>query len=174
MDNKPENSTLGNKCAIVLFTVAQKPLAVRSVDVAEIFLLPALIDEPGAPELLAGFVSLGGKIISVIRLEILFGWPLAKLHSDNHLILLKSNPEPHFIVVDRVSDVIQVDLSDIKSSQIGATLNDCVTEDLQWNGQGIPLLNIDKLLIKEETEKLAELKKMYESRIKEAGGGKSQ
>ena len=47
MSNKLIESTLDNKCALVIFTVAQKPLAVRCVDVVEILLLPALIEEPG-------------------------------------------------------------------------------------------------------------------------------
>lgn len=152
--------------AFVQFQVSEKPLAIKSTDVQEILAMPALVQSPGAPEIFAGFLNLGGKIISCIRLDVLFGLPKDEIGANSRLIITKEvGAQQIALVADRVNEVVEAETGQIHCSEEGSTLNNCSTEDLQKGDQTIPILNVGNLLLKEEAEKVAEIKIMYERRV---------
>jgi purine-binding chemotaxis protein CheW len=92
------------------FYLGERFYGVDILDVREISLQMDINSVPHAPEEVKGLVNIRGEIHLVIDLRVLFHLPPLELDGDSRLIIFKSTIAPPFgVLVDRVSDVVEVD-----------------------------------------------------------------
>jgi len=155
---------------ILIFDVRGVACALPRRAVRELLPLPRLWRPPSLPRPVAGFFSLGGAAVPVVRLDVLFGLgqgeggPETQLYQ--HLILVNGSG-PYALLVDRVLDMIEVDEARLSSVRQEETLNGCVEAEIDLEGRLVHLLSSERILFAEEQQALAELSHHARSRLNE-------
>jgi purine-binding chemotaxis protein CheW len=97
--------------------------AADMVPVKEIIRVPDVVRVPLAPAALEGLANLRGKVLPIISLRRLFGFP-ELAHDDSTRALVVDVGQPLGFVVDRVSSVVGVDASHLEDvGSIRTTVN---------------------------------------------------
>jgi purine-binding chemotaxis protein CheW len=158
---------------IIVFDVCGTACALHRSAAREFLPLPHLWRPPALPRPVAGFFNLGGHAVPVLRLDVLFGLPGVEDGAEadlyRHLILVDrfSPSGTSALLVDRVLDVASVDTSQLSSVGEEGTLNGCVEAEVTWDGRLVHLLSVERILLAEEQQALAELGRQAQSRLGE-------
>ena len=136
----------------VTFIAGDEVFAADMVPVKEIIRVPEVVRVPLAPAALEGLANLRGKVLPIISLRRLFGFPEVP-HDDSTRALVVDVGQPLGFVVDRVSSVVGVDVSHIEEvGSIRTTVNTEVLSSLIKDVGGhamIMVLDFAKLIEKE-------------------------
>jgi purine-binding chemotaxis protein CheW len=136
----------------VTFLSGEEVFAADMSPVKEIIRVPQVVRVPLAPAALEGLANLRGKILPIISLRRLFGFPELE-HDDSTRALVIDVGQPLGFVVDRVSSVLGVDASHIEDvGSISTTVNTEVLSGLIKDAGGhatIMVLDFAKLIQKE-------------------------
>ncbi|WP_027314666.1 chemotaxis protein CheW [Microvirga flocculans] len=158
---------------IIVFDVCGTACALHRSAVRELLPLPRLWRPPVLPRSVAGFFNLSGQAVPVLRLDVLFGLEQADQDPEDalyrHLILFegKGASGVQALLADRVLDVVRLGMSDVFPVREAETLNGCVEAEVSWNGQLVHLLSVERLLLAEERQALAELSRQAQNRLGE-------
>jgi purine-binding chemotaxis protein CheW len=158
---------------IIVFDVGGLACALRRSTVKELLPLPRLWRPPGLPRPVAGFFNLSGIAVPVVRLDTLFGLEATTSDAEaelyRHLILVDglTGSGRTALLVDRVLDVIQVDESRLSAVRPENTLNGCVEAEITRESGLLHLLSIERILLAEEQQALAELGRQAQTRLGE-------
>lgn len=158
---------------IIVFDVCGTTCALHRTTVREFLPLPRLWRPPALPRPVAGFFNLGGQAIPVLRLDVLFGLERiedsAEAELYRHLILIDRFGAPGMsaLLVDRVLDVASVEPSRLSPVDQEGSLNGCVEAEIAWDGRLVHLLSIERILLAEEEQALAELGRQAQNRLRE-------
>ena len=107
----------------VTFMAGDEVFAADMVPVKEIIRVPDVVRVPLAPAALEGLANLRGKVLPIISLRRLFGFP-ELAHDDSTRALVVDVGQPLGFVVDRVSRVVGVDASHLEDvGSIRTTVN---------------------------------------------------
>jgi purine-binding chemotaxis protein CheW len=145
----------------VVFMAGEEVFAADMAPVKEIIRVPEVVRVPLAPAALEGLANLRGKVLPIISLRRLFGFP-ELAHDDSTRALVVDVGQPLGFVVDRVSSVVGVDASHIEDvGSIQTTVNTEVLSGLLKDVGGHPMIMVlDFLkLIEKEFAQIASLKK---------------
>jgi purine-binding chemotaxis protein CheW len=136
----------------VTFIAGDEVFAADMVPVKEIIRVPQVVRVPLAPAALEGLANLRGKVLPIISLRRLFGFPEVP-HDDSTRALVVDVGQPLGFVVDRVSSVVGVDASHIEDvGSIKTTVNTEMLSSLIKDVGGhamIMVLDFAKLIEKE-------------------------
>ena len=136
----------------VTFIAGDEVFAADMVPVKEIIRVPEVVRVPLAPSALEGLANLRGKVLPIISLRRLFGFP-ELAHDDSTRALVVDVGQPLGFVVDRVSSVVGVDASHIEDvGSIKTTVNTEVLSNLIKDVGGhamIMVLDFAKLIERE-------------------------
>jgi purine-binding chemotaxis protein CheW len=136
----------------VTFMAGDEVFAADMAPVKEIIRVPDVVRVPLAPSALEGLANLRGKVLPIISLRRLFGFP-ELAHDDSTRALVIDVGQPLGFVVDRVSSVVGVDASHIEDvGSIRTTVNTEVLSGLLKNVSGhamIMVLDFAKLVERE-------------------------
>src|SRR6202167_3149314 len=116
---RSQQSTQQGTQQFVTFMAGDEVFAADMVPVKEIIRVPDVVRVPLAPAALEGLANLRGKVLPIISLRRLFGFP-ELAHDDATRALVVDVGQPLGFVVDRVSSVVGVDathLEDVGSIQ---------------------------------------------------------
>jgi len=114
----------------VTFLSGDEVFAADMAPVQEIIRVPAVVRVPLAPSALEGLANLRGKVLPIISLRRLFGFPEVA-HDDATRALVVDVGQPLGFVVDRVSSVVGVDASQIEDvGDLRTTVNTEVLSNL--------------------------------------------
>ena len=117
------SSTQKGTQQFVTFIAGDEVFAADMVPVKEIIRVPEVVRVPLAPAALEGLANLRGKVLPIISLRRLFGFP-ELAHDDSTRALVVDVGQPLGFVVDRVSSVVGVDASHIEDvGSIETTVN---------------------------------------------------
>ncbi|MCP4992639.1 MAG: purine-binding chemotaxis protein CheW [Gammaproteobacteria bacterium] len=111
---------------------------------------------PDTPEYIKGVLDLRGTIVPIIDLRSRFNLDQVEYNPTTVVIVFSVEVEAHQatvgVVVDSVSDVLEVEMGEIKSApDFGTKINTkYIIGVLSQEGQMIVLLDVDKLLSPEE------------------------
>ena len=152
LDERASNSAQEATQQFVTFMAGDEVFAADMSPVKEIIRVPDVVRVPLAPSALVGLANLRGKVLPIISLRRLFGFPdLA--HDDSTRALVVDVGQPLGFVVDRVSSVVGVDASQIEEvGSIQTTVNTEVLSSLIKNVGGhamVMVLDFAKLVEKE-------------------------
>ena len=146
------SSTQQGTQQFVTFIAGNEVFAADMVPVKEIIRVPDVVRVPLAPAALEGLANQRGKVLPIISLRRLFGFPELP-HDDSTRALVVDVGQPLGFVVDRVSSVVGVDASHIEDvGSIGTTVNTEVLSSLIKDVGGhamIMVLDFAKLIERE-------------------------
>jgi purine-binding chemotaxis protein CheW len=120
---RSQQSTQPGTQQFVTFMAGDEVFAADMVPVKEIIRVPDVVRVPLAPAALEGLANLRGKVLPIISLRRLFGFP-ELAHDDSTRALVVDVGQPLGFVVDRVSSVVGVDASHLEDvGSIQSTVN---------------------------------------------------
>lgn len=97
---------------------------------------------PGGPAALAGAISFHGRIVPVVDLPLLLGFPTGNRAA--RIIVLGDEYGPIALTVDRLQAIINLDLAHNTLSQSDSEA-DCICGVINRAGELISLLDLDRL-----------------------------
>ena len=134
------------------FRLTKEEYGIEILKVREIFGMQEITSVPGVPEYVKGVINLRGRIIPVIDLRLKFGFEEAEYNKETCIIVVSINEILVGIIVDTVSEVVDIPGDDIEQSpSFGA---ETPTEYLLGMGKVkehvVILLNVEKVFSVQE------------------------
>lgn len=154
--NSHEATTVAMEGKYLTFTLAGEEYGIGILKVREIIGMMPITPVPLAPEFLKGVINLRGKVIPVVDLRRKFGMEEAQVTERTCIIVVEINGTgsqvPMGIVVDAVSEVLNVKASDIEQTpNLGGNLRaDYILGIGKMDGGIKILLDIDRVLNTQE------------------------
>ncbi len=161
-ESKRESSGMGEE-QLVTFFVDNQEYGIKIMDVQEINRLDSVTFVPRSPYFVDGVTNLRGNVIPVINMRKLFGLADKKKDDRTRIIIVDIENRHTGLKVDQVSEVLTVSKSDVEitpSIVINSEVNAFMEGVCKINNGNrmLILLNIKKILNKQELEMLASLK----------------
>ena len=105
---------------LLTFKLDDQEYALKTVDVVQVTRMVAMVRPPKASEFIEGMFNLRGKVIPVVDIRKLFGFP-AKTHDLNtQLLIAQSDAHTLALAVDVVSEVLTLPATSLEApEQIG-------------------------------------------------------
>lgn len=159
--------------ALVVFRVGDRSCALPAERVARVVHLPELARPPAGPPLLEGFLLCADGVVPVVRSARVLGLGETATGLYTPLLLLAGGAGPLALLVDAVDAVVHLDDGALRPVVPAATLNGCVAG--QWRRQGatVHLLDADRLLLRQEEERLRQLAEQVRRRLGDLPGGEA-
>jgi purine-binding chemotaxis protein CheW len=153
--------------SILLFHLGDQAYGIPLHAVQEVVLMPELARPHNSPAMLAGFLNLAGKAISVLRLSSLFGLPEQPIKLYTPIIVLR-HPDYHLaLVVEKMSRIVSLSENAFMPVPGKHSLNGCIEGVATIAGQSIFLLSPQRILFEKEQQYLAELQDREQARLRE-------
>jgi purine-binding chemotaxis protein CheW len=129
------------------FSVDEEQYAVDIVAVREIKVWTQTTRLPNTPIFMRGVINLRGLIIPVFDLRARFNLGVTEANNKNVIIILSFENRTMGILVDKVSDIVEVTSDEIKQAPASeADIRDqCVNGLIAHNEEMLVLLSVDKL-----------------------------
>lgn len=124
------------------FYLGPEIYALELADVQEVVEQQTIHPIPGVASTILGAIGVHGRIVPVIDLPQLLGFPDAK--RAGRMIVLTDEHGPVAFTVDRLQRIISLDLTHSTLSQ-SASEEDCIRGVLDRNGSMISLLDLEQL-----------------------------
>ncbi|MBC7229587.1 MAG: chemotaxis protein CheW [Actinobacteria bacterium] len=139
------------------FTLGDEEYGLEILKVREIIGLMEITQVPRMPEFVRGVINLRGKIIPVIDLRLKFGMPASDDTRETCIIVVDLEGVNMGVVVDRVSEVLDLVSEDIEETpEFGAAVDTAFIMGMGKAGERvIMLLDIGKVLTGEEAAAIA-------------------
>ena len=124
--------------------------------VQEIIQLMVMTRVPRMPDFIRGVINLRGKVVPVIDLHARFGLPPVPVTSHTSIVVLQVQRETGLllsgVIVDEAMEVTEISAEDIQPPpEFGARISTAFIAGVgRVNGQGMLLLNVDKILDQRE------------------------
>ena len=144
---------------VLVFVLGKEEYGVDILKVQEIRSYEKVTTLPSAPGYLKGIMNLRGIIVPVIDLRVKFGLADAAYDAFTVVVILRIAARVIGLVVDGVSDVIQLAPGDVKAApQLGSVVDGTFLAGLATqNDRMILLLDIEKFLSSGEMNLLADV-----------------
>lgn len=114
--NKSQKDQIEDSVQLVVFDLDNEEHAVEIKDLQEIIKLPEITPIPGTPDFIRGIFNLRGKIIVVVDLEKRFGLTRQSDSHEGNIIITEVSGNSFGLIVDRVTEIINVPLSTIQQT----------------------------------------------------------
>ena len=150
---------------LFVFEIAGELFGVNLETIREVLPVSLLSRPPGTPSILQGFLNLGGQAIPVLSPKRLFQLNDLPPNAYSHLLILKRAEIPLAILVDRAVGTAETAQSSLMPVGQNHSFNDCVECDVRIGTQTVHVLSIERLLIKEEESRIAQLHSMEQTRL---------
>lgn len=151
------------------FKLGAEVYGLEILKVREIMGLMAITAVPRTPAFVRGVINLRGKVIPVVNLRTKFGMESIKDSVETCIIVVDVGASGMGIIVDAVSEVLEIAGVDIEDApSFGKGVNtDFILGMGKANGKVTMLLDIGKVLTKEDTLDLSAIKASAEVKQKE-------
>jgi purine-binding chemotaxis protein CheW len=142
----------------VTFVAGDEVFAVDMAPVQEIIRVPEVVRVPLAPPTLDGLANLRGKVLPIISLRRIFGYPERDYDDATRAVVIDLG-QPLGFVVDRVASVVGVDVRNIEdASGMNATVRSDLVSGLLKNVGGhamVMVLDFERLIADQFTQATA-------------------
>jgi purine-binding chemotaxis protein CheW len=105
-------STTGPKRQLITFRLGDRLLGIPIEAVCEILRVGEITPVPDAPGVVRGVVNLRGAVVTVVDLRAVLEMGAAEIGPRTRMIVVTSGDEIIGLLVDRVADVVTIDLDD--------------------------------------------------------------
>ena len=156
---------------ILTIHCGERLCALERTAVREIAPLPQLSRPPSLPAAVEGLLNLGGEVVVVIDLARLLD---VQPDSDvdplyRHLVVLTDDDASIALLVDRVENVRQIDDSAVMPVDPQTSVNDCISGQIELDGETVSLLDADKLFLAAERARLTDIRRAEQARLDALG-----
>lgn len=158
-------SNMGKHQRLIVFGVGQQWYAIAIEAVKEITPMALLSRPPGAPNMLAGILNLAGQAVPVVSLVRLFGGKDQSVGAYTPLLILRAQPRRIALQVQRVHEILSVDIDEILPMPEGHSFNDCACGVVNRDGVFVVVLSPERLLLEEEHALLEEFESRQQGRV---------
>ena len=140
------------------FSLAEEEYGIGILKIKEIIGMMPVTTVPRTPEYVKGVINLRGKVIPIIDLRLRFGMEAIDYTERTCIIVVEIEGQTGTVqvgvVVDAVSEVLNVDTKDIEDTpQFGRSLDTEYILGMAKMGGGVKiLLDVDQVLTGEESE----------------------
>ena len=143
----------------VNFVVCKEEYGIPILCVHEIIRYESLTKIPQSPEFVEGVLNLRGQVIPVVNLRKKFGLPETDLNNSTRIIVVDVDGQLTGIVVDEVSEVLQISEEQISPAPKMSTKldTDFISGMGKINDGLVILLDIKKILTNQEKEILEKI-----------------
>ncbi len=143
---------------LVVFDLANEVYGMDIGVVLEIIRMQEITKVPRTPEFVEGIINLRGKIIPVVDLRKRFSLPVTDETADNRIVVVDIDGQGIGMVVDAVAEVMRINSGSIEppSEAITTQESDYLLGIAKLDDKLIILLDMNKLLLKEERQSLAQ------------------
>ncbi|GJE29595.1 chemotaxis protein CheW [Methylobacterium organophilum] len=157
--------------AYLLLDLAGRLCALSRASVREVLPLPHLHAPPAAGGPLAGFLNLSGAPVPVLDLARLLGLragaeaapDAAPADAYSHVVLSAGGDLG--LLVDRVVDLVQVPVEDLRPVSDARTLNGCVEAEIALGDRLVHVLSFARIVTREEQARLETLRLRAAARL---------
>jgi purine-binding chemotaxis protein CheW len=126
---------------LVTFRLDQEAYGINVMQVQEVLRVTEIAPVPGAPDYVLGIVNLRGNVVTVIDTRSRFGLPTAEMSDASRIVIIESGEEVIGILVDSVSEVVELRQSEIElAPSVG-------TEESSRYIQGVATRSEDLLIV---------------------------
>ena len=122
--------------------------------VREIVRAVAIVPMPGAPPIIEGAINLRGRIVPVVDVRCLFGWPAVELAPEQFLIVLETTDRLIAVRVDDVEDVVDVAPSSIEGTSTLSPVLQRLRGVAATDGGALVIYDVTAFLTQAEQEAL--------------------
>lgn len=146
---------------LVTFNLGKEEFAVPILQIQEINRLTEITRVPKSPDFVEGVINLRGKVIPVIDLRKRFGLPQGELGKYARIIVVNMDSRMLGLIVDSVSEVLRLSEDAIEPPPpVVAGIDSEYIRGLgKMEGRLLILLDLNKILTKEEKRELVEVSK---------------
>lgn len=148
---------------LVLVAVSGQTLAVPAHAVAEMVHEPALIRPPRLPSAVDGVFRLRGRVVPVLRPDVLLGLPSPSPGPFRVLLVFRDDGGPWALTVERAVSVVPVREDALAAVPPGHSLGECVAALLG----DVPVLAPERLLSRREALVVADVGRWADQRWEE-------
>ncbi|MEN3185354.1 MAG: chemotaxis protein CheW [Atribacterota bacterium] len=153
---------MAQELQLVAFQLGEESYGVDIAQVQEIIRMQPVTKVPGAPTFVEGVINLRGRVIPVLDLRKRFNLPARQDTKDTRIVVVEVPPHTVGMIVDAVDEVLRI--SDDKVEPPSPFIASIDTEYLRGvgklEGKLLILLDLSKVLSKEEKNALEDLKGM--------------
>ncbi len=144
----------------VSFRVGNEMFAASINKVREIIRMTNIVEVPKAPRFIRGVINLRGSVIPVVDLKTKFDIPSGDDGKDARIIIAELGNLTIGLVVDAVSEVLQVDESSYEESPqlLSGGAEKFISGVVKKENQMIMVIDIDSLLTSDEASILKTVK----------------
>ena len=135
---------------LVTFRLDAEAYGINVMQVQEVLRVTEIAPVPGAPAYVLGIVNLRGNVVTVIDTRRRFGLPTAEITDASRIVIIESGEEVIGILVDSVSEVVELRQSAIElAPSVG-------TEESSRYIQGVATRSEDLLIVVDLNKLLSE------------------
>lgn len=158
MQNATRSQQMEEHRQLVVFSVADETYGIDIHRVREIIRVPEITRVPRTPDFVEGVVNLRGSVIPVLDLRKRFGFPASEGDSNQRIVVIEMGDQTVGIIVDSVSEVLQIDVAEIEppSPYVISVDSQYIAGIAKFNDKLIILLDVNRVLSTEEKESVAE------------------
>lgn len=143
---------------LVVFELAGETYGVDIAWVHEIIRMQAITKLPRTPHFIEGVINLRGRIIPVIDLRKRFGLPAGEETPNSRIMVVEMAGVTVGMIVDAVSEVLRLPADSIEPPPpMMRGIDVAYLEGVgKWGDRLVIILNLDRVLFREEQEQLRE------------------
>ncbi len=159
MNTATKAARTGETRQLVVFSIADEVYAVDIHQVKEIIRVPEITRVPRTPEFVEGVVNLRGSVIPVIDLRKRLGFEAGEAGRDQRIVVMEMGEQTVGMIVDSVSEVLQVAVEDIEppSPYVLSIDSQYIVGIAKLEERLVILLDADRVLSAEEREAMAQI-----------------
>lgn len=152
---------------LVVFRLCGQGFALAVESVAEVVPFAWLDRPPGLPAVMEGILNLGGRAVAVLRTDRILGLGDGRFGLDASILVLRGEGEGALLglLVEHVDGVPSGEEARAMGLDPRRSFNGCVVDQLELGGRTLHLLDAARLLLEEETARLAEFRATAEARL---------
>lgn len=149
----------------VLLRAGGHDLAVPVADIQEIVHYAELASPPSLPAFVKGFLNLDGNPVAVIDVALLFNLQSDPVSLYSPIVILRSAEQSLAMLVESVHAVARFTPDAVLPVPPDHALGDCAIGSINWSDHLHSVLNVHRLLLREETQRIAELSEIARERL---------
>jgi len=146
-----ETGNVGHR-QCVTFRLDNEIYGINVMLIQEVLRVTEIAPVPGAPNYVIGIINLRGNVVTVIDTRMRFGLPSKEMDDATRIVIIEVENQTVGIVVDSVSEVVDVDSSEIETApNVGNDETARYIEGVVSRGDELLILvDLNKLLTEDE------------------------
>ncbi len=156
---------------VAVFELSGRLFAFPVAKLREFLPMAELASLPGLPPFFAGILNLGGKAVSVLRLDKIFGLPLDEPSIHSSILVLRNDESPTAFIAASVLGIVQPSTESQAEIPESESFGGCVASVFQYGERQAGLIRPDRLLLAAEVARIEAFRAQEQERLSRMAEG---